>query len=706
MDSLSRWQVQVSTHDDVSALESVVRAPAALRIVDEDDLTLRQIALIVTEIECSARDKEYTLQLSEAPSQLLYRTNHRIFQEKTTEQIVTKILGDSVPEVTVKPKLQGSYPVRLHCVQYGETEWSFVERLLADEGFSYFFETSDDGEPQIVFCNSLGSYDGIDGDTSIPFGPSLTTSAFARTFRTVEWEENVVAEEVHIRDLDVRNPAKYIEGKAGSGTLHYFEYPACVPDETAAKQRAKQRLEQLQREKVRVYGSSDCTRIKPGRLLTVEGVPDDVFDQKDQRFLVTAVAHEYAVAQSAAGLEAYSNYVTMCPTKGSDKKDHPPFRPALPRVPRIEQLESAITTGPGKEEIHVDHLARVKLRFLWDRSGILDDTSSTWVRCLQSALAGSMFLPRVGWEVAVGYLDGLADRPFVLGRLYNATAVVPYKLPEAAATTSFQSKSTPDSTATQEVRFKDGAGGQQVFVNAPFNQTETVGGSAKTEVGTDEDHQVDLSLKSHVKGKHGNTVGGSQKVDVGKELIIKVKGATSEAILAGELINVKGDRAVISDSHYRELIVGQYLIECNQSNTNTKGPFVRLVAGVKDLRCGLGLSESVLGARGYVCLGSRTITCSKAYSESVIAGRRTKAAAVKETAAAKLVTSASFGNITCGATKLTAGAQFSVSAKTITLEVTGSIKAGAMTLGGKFENKGFVTMVKGDVKRPKGAKYG
>src|SRR5262249_8447072 len=152
--------------------------------------------------------------------------------------------------------------------------------------------------------------------------------------------------------------------------------------------------------------------------------------------------------------------------------------------------ESAVTTGPGGEEIHVDDYGRVKLRFLWDRSGIGDDRSSHWARSLQPAISAPMMLPRVGWEVVVAYLDGVPDHPFVLGRLYTATAVAPYGLPGAGASSGLQTRTTPGGAAVQEVRMSDDAGSEGYSVEAARDHTEDIGGDADTDTGIDEDHNV------------------------------------------------------------------------------------------------------------------------------------------------------------------------------------------------------------------------
>jgi type VI secretion system secreted protein VgrG len=320
----------------------------------------------------------------------------------------------------------------------------------------------------------------------------------------------------------------------------------------------------------------------------VEGAADAPFNA---RYVVRHVVYEYRRATPHEPGLTYSNRVAMVP---ADR----PARPPLPARPaRAEGIELADTTGPRGEEIHVDDLGRVKLRFFWDRSGITDDRSSAWTRSLQMPLGAAMLLPRVGWEVPVVFLDGDPDRPIVLGRLHNATAVVPYALPAASATTAFQSATSPGAAGTNEIRMGDTAGSQEFFVHASRDQSVSVGGKANTTVGASETHDIGLSYAVTVDASQKHSVGASQSVNVATDFVTGVKGARDESIGAAEIVGVGGNRFVAVKGSYAEIVGAAYALQCNQSNTAVKGGPLQAIGGPLALASGMGTSESIAAAR-------------------------------------------------------------------------------------------------------------
>jgi type VI secretion system secreted protein VgrG len=494
-----------------------------------------------------------------------------------------------------------------------------------------------------------------------------------------------------------------VDGHAGDGALVHFEYPAGVPTAEAAKARAERRLEQLQREQISVTARTDCIRVQPGRLLAIEGAADEIFQQ---RMLVAEARHRFARPLRDGGAAiAYGNEVSLRPTKSAEGGARPHHRPALPRKPALEHLDGAVITGAAGEEIHVDDLGRVKVRFLWDRAGPKDDRSSSWVRCLQSPLGAAMFRPRVGCEVTVGFLDGSPDQPFVLGRVYNATAVSPYALPAASATSAFQSWTTPKSGMTQEIKMSDDAGTQAMAIHASKDFSVKVGGSRKTTVGGDMDHSVGLSLTSNVLGSRSVDVGAMQTVNVGKEILLSVGGASSESIAAAEIIGVSGNRALSAGASCVELVGGGYTLLCNQSNVKVSGVSTRAVIGSNAIAAGLGMTESVAAGRAYVCLGSRTVSCG-AYAESITGGKRSKAGVVNENAVG-IAASAPSWTVKPGSLTVTASGKVTLSAPSITIEVSGSLTAGPLKMsGGALRTTSGTLAVSGNTSRPRGGEVG
>jgi type VI secretion system secreted protein VgrG len=598
-------------------------------------------------------------------------------------------------------RLAGTYMRRLQCTQYAESEWAFLERVLAEEGISYWFDGAHDG-PTIVFGDAAAAHDGIAGETHVSFDDQSGLVDTSDALFDLAFVHEVFPDAVHVREYDLRQPDVFIEGRAGEGPLEVFEYPACVLTSAAAARRAKARLEQLQRFAEHATAASGNVRLQPGRLVCVEGCADELMNQE---YLIVSVDHELtAGSPNDPNGVSYGNRVTLVP--GGARA----FRPPVPEGRhRYDGVETAITTGPHGEEIHVDDLGRVKLRFLWDRSGIEDDGASTWSRTLQMNLGGAMVLPRVGWEVPVMYVDGNPDRPFVLGRVYNATAIVPYALPGAAATTSLQSATSPGGGSTNEIRMSDVAGQQETFVHASRDQTVSVGGSSRTTVSGNETHDVGLAHALTVLGSQTLRVGGSQSVNVGTSYSTGVDGARSESISGSESVRVSANRTVTASGGYTELVGGFYGLQCNQSNTSVQGAFVQAIGGAMVFAAGLGTSESVAAIRIEVVGGTRNIVAAGHVAETVHGPKTLAAGAVRETAAGAITTKAlAAGSIKVGGSvTLSASGDFLVEAPTITLQVGGTLTAGDLKLaGGALKATSGTTEVKGTIKRPAGARVG
>jgi type VI secretion system secreted protein VgrG len=260
---------------------------------------------------------------------------------------------------------------------------------------------------------------------------------------------------------------------------------------------------------------------------------------------------------------------------------------------------------------------------------------------------------------------------------------------------------------TQEIKMSDDAGKEELYLHASKDLSIKVGGTSTTVVDGDQEHSVGLGLTSNVLGGHTATVGGQQAVDVGKELVVVVDGGNTEIIGAAEIINVTANRAVVADGSYVEVIGAAYGIQCNQSNTKTDGVFTRAVGGNMLLACGLSASEAVAAVRTYVCRGSRQINASGSYGEGIKGGKRAKAGAVRERASGNLGVSATLGNLSCGSATLSAGAKFTITAAKVTIDVTGSIKAGPLELGGgKLQAKSGTTEISGLTTRARGGEVG
>jgi type VI secretion system secreted protein VgrG len=468
-----------------------------------------------------------------------------------------------------------------------------------------------------------------------------------------------------LRDVDVQRPAVPVDGEAGQGALEVFEYPSNLVIPEAAAARAKVRLQQLRRHAATLSAQSANARLRAGRVVEVTGAADDCFSGK---FLITRVEHELTapVDDGGSGRQAglrpqtpvehgagapvhdrssadsagsapkppvpYRNRLTLVPFDPSV-----PHRPPLPTTrPVIDGLENAIVTGPPGEEIHVDDLGRIKVRFFWDRSGIHDDKSSRWVRTLQMNLAAPQMLPRVGWEVPVIYENGDPDRPFVLGRLYNGGAPPPYGMPGKSATSTLQSATSPKDGTTQEIRLGDTAGSEEAFVHATKDQTVSVGGSHKVQVAGNRTDDVKKSQSLQVDASQTSTIGANQTITVGADGTIAVEGARSETVGGNETVGVTGTYAVTVKGAYVELVGGLYSLRCNQSNATVQGAFTQVVGAALSTTAGLGTHQSVAGARTEVVGGARSFAAASSYADSTTGLKKITAGAASESANADM----------------------------------------------------------------------
>lgn len=701
--TLSRWRLDVLLAEPTLNARAVLRAPATLVMGDEAG-SVRAIGLIVMAVAYEGGERDghrFVVELAPPEWLLTRRAGYRVFLDKTTQEVAAEVLRDAgMPTESVVRRLAGTYMRRLQCTQYAETEWAFIERLLAEEGISYWFDWSEDHGPILVLGDNPGSHDGITGGMHLPFDDASGLVGGSEALFDLALVHEVCPDAAHVRDYDIRQPDVFIEGRAGDGPLEVFEFPACVLTADAAGRRAQVRLEQLQRLAVHATAASANVRLQPGRVFHLDGCADEAMNGE---YLVISVEHELTAGSpnDANGI-SYRNRVTLVPAKAKA------FRPPVPDGShRFAGIEMAVTTGPHGEEIHVDDLGRVKLRFPWDRSGITDDKSSAWARCLQMNMGGSMLLPRVGWEVPVAYIDGNPDRPFVLGRVYNAKAVVPYALPANAATTSLQSATSPGGGSTNEIRMGDVAGKQEMFVHASKDQTVSVGGSSRTAVGGNETHGVDLAYTLSVLGSQSLSVGASQSVDVGTNYAIGIKGGRSESIGGAEIVSVTANRAVVAKGTCVEVIGAFYGLQCNQSNTTVKGAFAQAVGGAMVLTSGLGTSESVAAVRTEVVGGMRNIVAASSYAEAVRGPKKLTAGAVNESSNGPHTTKVlASGTIKVGGSaKLSASGDLVIEAPAITVQVGGSLTAGALQIaGGALKATSGTTEVKGTIKRQAGAK--
>lgn len=725
MNELPRWRLEALCETSDIDLDAVLGASATLWLsADRVSAEPRGVSLVVGAATYTGFHRtahRYSVELSTKAAALTLRATRRIFQNKTTRQIVEAVLaGVGITGAGLAFRLTGTYAERVHTTQYDETDWAFVERLLSEEGISYWFDV-DGEEPVVVFCDNVSAYEPIAGDPELAFQEEsglLETSEHLFSFELVT---EVAHDAVHVRDYDIDTPDAYIEGKAGKGLFEHYEFPANVKDNRAAADRALVRLQQLRRLQLHALGGSSSVRLQPGRTFGLVGPADhDLWGD----YLVVAVDHELdASTNQVDGGSPYNNRLLLVP------KGEFPFRPApytlgsraiepayapgfAPPPPRIEGLETATTTGPAGEEIHVDELGCVKVRFHWDRAGITDDKSSRWVRTLQQNMGGSMILPRVGWEVPVGFAWGDPDKPVVLGRMYNGKTPVPYGLPGAKASTGLKSATSPGAASVNEIRLSDDAGSQGFLVNASRDLTTSVGNIMKTEVAVDAQHGVTNGFELIVDGGQTLTVGSNQKICTESHYKVEVGSVRAEAIGGLEKLSLTKSRELGIKGAYIEGVGALYGIQCNQDNTAVLGGLLHMVGGVLNQSAGLGTGESVTGWRTENVGGPRLVLTAMGVEEACMFGGATITAAGGSVDKAQINVKTEVGGadkVSAASADLKAGDIFLVMAPQIFVNASSLTADCGQTLkldGGTLSVSGGTSHIKAKLKRKAAAETG
>ncbi|MFO0617557.1 MAG: type VI secretion system tip protein TssI/VgrG [Polyangiaceae bacterium] len=557
---LFHLEIIVATEAALSFAD-IADKPALLTMCGDDDRHIHGRVERLRLGDTGKRFTTYALTIVPRASRLHHRSDCRIFQELTAPQIIEKVLvgaglasGDDF-----RLSLQGTYPVREYCVQYRETDFAFVSRLMEAEGIHYFFEHAED-KHVLVLADAPSSAQPIAGEASVLFRPSAGAMMKTEHIRTFHLTEQIRSGKVTVRDWNFTKPAMLLEGTASAAAntgLELYDFPNEYQVAGDGSAIAKHRLEERSSLLALGDGEGGVTRLTPGFTFTLTEHPREALNAS---FLVTRVEHqgvEPIMGEVADHAETiYQNRFECIPAAT-------PFHPPLitPR-PTIKGVQSAIVTGPAGEEIHTDEHGRVKVQFHWDRLGKKDDKSSCWMRVSQLWAGeswGGMFIPRVGHEVLVDFMDGDPDRPVIVGRVYHGTNVPPYALPGNKTRSTIKSNSTPGGGGSNELRFEDRKGSEEIYLHGQkdwtiliehdknqevvHDETRKVGNDRTVEVGHDQKETIGNDETFEVKNDRKKTIGHDESESIGNDRTISVGNDHTESIANNETISIGGAKS-------------------------------------------------------------------------------------------------------------------------------------------------------------------
>lgn len=499
------------------------------------------------------------------------RRDSRIFQDKTTEQIVKEVFDYYLTLADHEFRLSQPLKPISYCTQYQESDLNFVLRMLEQEGLFFTFEHSKEGHRMIISDDS-SILPQLERQPLIRYHSASVTET-ADSITAWSSARRMQPTRLALKSFDYKQPANphlvqlnSVNQQGEVGQYEVFEYEGLYgyADSDEGLRKARRRLEAIEVDGKTFHGKSNCRAMEPGRYFELSQHYDHDNDTPDDRqFLLLSVTHWGRNNYANDGEAGYGNSFTCIRRKI-------PFRPSL-STPRagISGPQTAIVVGPPGEEIYTDELGRVKLQFHWDRNGEFNDQSSCWVRVAQSGASGgfgSIQIPRVGDEVVVVFLDGNPDRPLIMGSLYNSSNTPPWSLPANKTQSGFLTRSTKGKGSNANFfRFEDKAGAEQIIMHAERN--------LDTEVEADDSLQVGGNRTIKVEGKHSETIKleTSIAVEEGSYFVtvdqgeVKIKAAKSITLEVGKSTLVMNSDGTITLSGVTVDVAGSQIINLNKS---------------------------------------------------------------------------------------------------------------------------------------------
>ncbi len=480
----------------------------------------------------------YSLDIMPAFWLLQHTANCRIFQNKSVPDILGLVLGQYPDVVFDLGGISGTHPPREYCVQYDESDFAFLCRLMEDEGIFYYFRHEEGCHVMVMGDSNRAFFDCL--ETEARFNVNDDVQAFItrwqpiQQFRGGRWTQ---------RDYNFKTPNSTLQ--CGVNTVvdvpsfkpfEYFDYPGGYMASGWGETRTRLRMEAEEAgyESVEVEGSA-CDMGSGGRFTMAS---DDIYASDSESYFIHSLTHKatdfsHVTGEGTGDPPDYTNSFTCI-------AEDTPFRP--PRRtpwPRMHGPQPALVTGPAGEEQYYDEYGRIKVHFFWDRYGREDETSSCFIRVAQPWAGqhwGSQFLPRIGMEVLVDFLEGDPDRPFVLASSYNAINMPPYDLPANKTQSGIKSRSTigggPDNY--NELRFEDKKGAEQVVFQAEKDHLGLV--------KNDETWLVRHDRTETVQHDETITIQHDRTEEVWHDETITIKHDRTETVEHDETITIKNDR--------------------------------------------------------------------------------------------------------------------------------------------------------------------
>ena len=501
------------------------------------------------------RFSHYSATMVPWPWLLTMTTDARIFQKLSVRDIVEKIFNEKGFS-DFDMQLDGTYEKREYCVQYRETDFNFVSRLLEEEGVYYFFR-HENGKHTMVIADAPGKHKPCPKQETARYQLSaggrldedvITALERAQEIRPGKYSLSDFNFEIPNAGLEVNVPGRQ---KLGPGEREVYDYPGAYTKKTEGDRLAKIHMEEEEAQITRIGGSSVCRAFTSGFRFSLS----DFYrpDMNDKEYVLTSITHEASQGWEKESELSYANRFTCMPFEI-------PYRPqrTTPK-PVVQGSQTAVVVGPKGEEIYTDKHSRVKVQFHWDREGKRDENSSCWIRVSQpwaGAGWGALSIPRIGHEVVVDFIEGDPDRPIITGSVYHGNNKPPYPLPDEKTKSTLKSDSSLGGGGYNEMRFEDKKGSEEIYIHGQkdetiviendknqsvgHNETLSVGNNRTKSVGVNESETIGANKTIHVAVNHTETIGANAAIAIGSMKSETVGVNSAETVGAAKELTIGG----------------------------------------------------------------------------------------------------------------------------------------------------------------------
>ena len=533
--------------------------------------------------------------------------NHRIFQEKTTKEIVTQVFKD-LGFNDFEFKAQGGNK-REYCIQHNESDFHFISRLLEEDGIAYYFK-HEEQKHMMVLVDQKNSYEDCK-ETDLEYTKGTNTQS-----QISSWENgyNFNKGQWTLNDYNFKEPDKNLivntktsSTFANNAKYEHYEYPDLY-DTSKGADLIKVRMEAEEVSINLIDAQSNCSSFYAGGAFKLA---KHALKSEKGKYILVSVTHSVAdtsyLVSSASESEGYSNSFKCMP---SDVHFRPPQKH---KRPVMQGPQTAIVVGPAGEEIYIDEHGRIKVQFIWDREGKKDENSTCFIRVVQSWAGnqwGSSFIPRMGHEVIVNFLDGDPDRPIVTGSVYNGKNKPVYS---SKTQSGIKTRSTKNATAENynELRFEDKKGGEQIYVHAEKNMDTQVENNETLTVDNDRTKTIKHDENSTIENDRNKSVNNNQTEKIKVDKTITVGGNHQETIKSNMTIHVDKDLKESVSGTYTENVTKDYSLRAKTITMDADDKIT-----IKT-----GSAQIVMKSNGDITISGKTINI-KGSSNVVIKGSK------------------------------------------------------------------------------------